>query len=142
VTATHHIDRLKPSAAIAGTRRVLTLRWQISPHAIRRSPLAVIAAMNGQAEKIARAALVWHIAERFAAATLVLEVGEDDLTIPLHTATGRWTADAATGFEHADFGELLRVSLRDGQLAWARTSALDHTLALRGGVYEGPTVKV
>lgn len=130
-----------PPAASGPRARALALRWQISPHAIRSASLPAIAAMNGQAEKIAAAVLVWRIAGESAAATLTLEIGEDDLVLPLVVASGRWIVEPDTGLMHADFGEALRLTLRDERLIWARTDLLERTLGLRGGVYDGPSLR-
>jgi hypothetical protein len=122
----------------ATERRALTLRWEISPHALRASRLPDITAMNGQAEKIGRAMLEWCVEDRSASARLVLEIGEDDVIVGVAQTSGRWINDSGDGFEHADFGAALHLTLRDGRPVWARTDIFDRVLGLRGGVYEGP----
>ena len=115
----------------------LVLRWEISPGAIRLSPLPEIAAMNGQAERITRAVLEWRIEDESATARLRLEIGEDDLVIDLgERVCGRWVVDGT--IEHAEFGACLRVSVRGGEVVYARTSVLADVLGLPGGVYDGP----
>lgn len=116
--------------------RVAVLRWEISPHAIRSSPLPEIAAMNGQAERIARAVLDWRVEAAEAQATLRLEIGEDDLVVDLGSSTGVWVQDGE--FSHGDYGGLLRLTVRDGRVVWARTEVLQRVLGLGGGVYDGP----
>lgn len=122
----------------AATRRAMTLRWEISPRAIRHAPIPAITAMNGQAEKIAAARLEWRIDDDHASARLVLEIGEDDLVIPIAEATGSWVADDPGGFAHAAFGDLLAVTVRGGEPVYVRTRLLDEVLGLRGGVYDTP----
>jgi len=100
---------------------------------MRASHLREIAEMNGQAERISRAVLEWRIEGKTGAACLRLEIGEDDLTIPLVDAVpGHWEG------ESADFGSALRITLRDGEVIYARTDVLSGMLGLPGGVYDGP----
>lgn len=116
---------------------MLVLRWEISPGAVRLSPLPEIAAMNGQAERISRAVLEWRVEEGAAAARLRLEIGEDDLVIDLgEPVRGSWVVDGST--EHGEFGTCLRVSMRGDDVVYARTSVLTDLLGLPGGVYDGP----
>lgn len=133
MTATEHILRVKVREPLS---RAVQLRWQINPHALRAAAPAPIAGLNGQAERIARAMLEWRIDDDHAVAHLLLELGDEDLALPLADIHGRWLADHQR--EHAEFGALLRLTRINGRTAWARTDVLDRILGLRGGVYEGP----
>lgn len=129
---------LAPHERGAATARAIVVRWEISPSAIRMSPLPEIAAMNGQAEKIGRAALEWRIEDGVAEAALRLEIGEDDVVVPLVRAvTVRMTIHGG-GFRHVDAAELLAVTELDGRVLYARTDLLAGLLGLPGGVYEPP----
>ena len=125
----------------APARRARMLRWEISPRAIRRAPVPAIAAMNGQAEKIAAARLEWRIDEGHASARLVLEIGEDDVTIPLAEVCGSWVSDDAAGVEHGAFGDVLAITVRAGRPIYVRTRLLNEELGLAGGVYDTPGVR-
>lgn len=119
-------------------RRAITVRWEISPRAIRHAPVPVIAAMNGQAEKIATARLEWRIDEDRASARLVLEINEDDHVIPLAEARGSWLVDEVSQLEHGTFRDELVVSMRGDELVYVRTRLICQVLALSGGVYGAP----
>lgn len=119
-------------------RRAMTLRWEISPRAIRHAPVPAIAAMNGQAEKIATARLEWQVNDDRAIARLVLEIGEDDVVIPLADVRGAWVVDAIGGCAHGEFGEVLAVTVRNDAIMYARTRILSEALGLSGGVYDSP----
>lgn len=122
----------------APARRVMTLRWEISPRALRRAAVPAVAAMNGQAEKIAAAWLEWRIDEDHASARLVLEIGEDDMVIPVAEAHGNWIIDDASELDHGVFGDALVLSVRGHTPVYVKTRLLDEVLGLGGGVYDIP----
>lgn len=133
------VDRGSRIMTGAPARRAMTLRWEISAQAVRRSSLPAIASMNGQAERISRAGLEWRIQGCWAVAMLVLEIGEDDVVVPLGSAAANaWVEDSVSGLSHANFGDLLVVSVRDEDLVYARTALLESSLGLAGGVYDSP----
>lgn len=156
MSPTQHISAppLQPPQAVAGSRvtprggRALgraagdeavsvVVRWEISPSAIRESALPAIAAMNGQAERISAAVLECRVEDGEFSAVLRLELGEDDLVLPLIDAAA---ARVVRGREwvHIDYGDALTASLRDGRLIYARTGLLSGLLGLPGGVYQAP----
>ena len=144
MTISQHIPQARLAQALGRTRdgnaaAALVLRWEISPDAIRLAPLPEILAMNGQAEKIGRAVLEWRLEHDHAAATLTLEIGEDDLTISLASHLPvRTTHDGA--WKHLAAGDQLTISEHNGRVVYAKTTALTNLLGLPGGVYDAPSV--
>ncbi len=149
MTTTEHILRMfmRPERA-KDVARAVVIGWEISPCAVRRASLPAIAAMNGQAEKISRAVLEWTIEGDSASARLKLEIGEDDVAIPLVVdAAVERVVDAggvgdAGGLEHLIVDDRLVICRRegDGRLLYARTALLNGALGLPGGVFDGPLV--
>lgn len=146
MTATQHIS--SPTSAqqspalecIAREAAATTVvRWEISPSAIRISPLPEIAAMNGQAQKIGRAVLEWRVDGTLASAALKLEIGEDDVVVPLvESAAARVVEES--GWTHTQVAEDLLLTQQDGRIVYAKTNLLAKLLGLPGGVYEAPTI--
>lgn len=113
------------------------VRWEISPSAIRVSPLPEIAAMNGQAQKIGRAVLEWRVTDHVASAQLRLEIGEDDVVVPLVESASACVVEEA-GWTHTQVSESLLLTQQDGRVVYAKTNLLASLLGLPGGVYEAP----
>jgi len=89
--------------------------------------------------------LEWTIEGDSASARLKLEIGEDDVAIPLVVdAAVERVVDAgdAGGLEHLIVDDRLVICRRegDGRLLYARTALLNGALGLPGGVFDGPLV--
>ncbi|MCC6321860.1 MAG: hypothetical protein IT438_10555 [Phycisphaerales bacterium] len=134
MTAIGAAKLLRTTAAKHGA---LVVRWEISPSAIRCSPLPEVAAMNGQAERIGRATLEWRVEDDIASAALRLEIGEDDAIVPL-VAEARASVVRDGEWVHIEVDDRLTASERDGRVVYAQTTLLAAALGLSGGVYEAP----
>lgn len=118
-----------------GEAPALLVVWEISPSAIRLAPVPEIEAMNGRADRIGRAVLEWRVEGKRASAALRLEIGEDDVVVPLVTGASA-VASRDGDWTHVEVDDRLTLSERGGVVAYARTSLLAGLLGLRGGVYE------
>lgn len=123
----------------------VVIRWEISAEALRTCALPQIVAMNGQAARINGGRLEWSISGETAAASLILDVGEDDLTCPLiHSCPIHRAGGADSPFEHLEVpGHLVACLARGGSaspILYARTPLLDRLLGLPGGVYDSPAL--
>lgn len=132
-----------PAADPAGINVVI--RWEISAEALRTCALPQIVAMNGQAARINGGRLEWSITSTTAAARLILDIGEDDLSYPLFQACPvRHAADPAATLDHLEVpGQLIACIDRDqdaGPVVYARTPVLERLLGLPGGVYDSPAL--
>lgn len=152
MTCTHG-EQGRLTSTPAGAPAAFTVRWEISPLALTRSPRGS-AALNGHAARLRQAWLEWSVGEESASAALVLEMaggggtggagrsgagGEID-RIALEGLQGVAVRREHDGeWTHIDAdGALLTVSLHGERLVYARTGVLGGTLDLRGGVYDGP----
>lgn len=132
-----------PAADAVGINVVI--RWEISADALRTCALPQIVAMNGQAARINGGRLEWTISRTTAAAHLILDIGDDDLSLPLIQACPvRHYADAAATLDHLEVpGQLIACIDRRqdaGPVVYARTPVLERLLGLPGGVYDTPCV--
>ena len=128
----------------------LTIRWEISPRALLASPPAA-ALLNGEAPRLAAAALLWHITSTTARAELALELTDKShhaipLTDALPITTIRLPDAGLIHIDAASEGgtDALHLTLRDragdSTILFARTPLLANALALPGGVYDAPTL--
>lgn len=116
----------------------VSVRWEISPDALRGSAGAAI--LNGHAARMSECALVWEV--EGARASAFLEIAQADAPaerLPLEGLTDLAArVERDEGMETWSAGDALVVVLREGALAYARTSVLGERLGLGGGVYDGP----
>ena len=132
----------------APAARALAIRWEISPRALLAcAPAAAL--LNGQAPRLAAAALVWHVNSNSARAELVLELNDSTRhIIPLTAAIPITTIrQPDSNLIHIDApapANTLHITLREHAdkpaILFARTSLFAHPLALPGGVYDAPTL--
>ena len=123
----------------------LSIRWEISPRALLASAPAA-ALLNGEAPRLAAAALIWHISETTARAELALELTDKSRhSIPLAVPTPiTINRHSDSNLLHIAAADILHLTLRDHAdepaILFARTSLLAGELALPGGVYDAPAL--
>ncbi|HMN42457.1 MAG TPA: hypothetical protein PKE29_16575 [Phycisphaerales bacterium] len=116
----------------------IAVRWEIGAGALLVSPGAGV--LNGQAARLRACALVVRVEGDVARAELEVELtGEGRSVVSLGTA-GPVERGESGGVVWVDAPGVVALTVRAGEVLYARTPVLERVLGLAGGVYDAPVL--